>query len=100
MKNRVKLSKREIIESIHASVGVSSEKVHETIDLLYEAIGNALMEGKTVELRGFGTFEIQERQAHTARNPKTGQRVRVKTHCVVAFRPGRELKQQAWHVKN
>jgi nucleoid DNA-binding protein len=47
------------------------------------------MTGKTVELRGFGTFEVKKRKGRKrARNPKTGENVAVKDHGVATFRPG------------
>lgn len=60
----------------------------------------ALVEGKTVELRGFGTFEIRVRKGRErARNPKTGEIVKVEDHGVAVFRPGKELKDSVWNVR-
>ena len=54
---------------------------------------------QTVELRGFGTFEVKLRKGRKrARNPKTGAIVSVEDHGVASFRPGRELKKAAWTI--
>jgi integration host factor subunit beta len=52
-----------------------------------------------IELRGFGTFEVKVRKARPkARNPKTGEAISIHSHGVVAFRSGRELKQDVWTI--
>lgn len=92
-----KLTKAELIEALHASQGLARKEIHECIDDLIEELKSAMLAGKAVELRGFGTFEVRRRKgkAH-ARNPKTGEMVSVEDHGVAAFRPGRELKHEAW----
>ncbi len=52
---------------------------------------SALQEGSPVELRGFGSFRIRERQPRVGRNPKTGQSVQVPAKRIPTFRPGKEL---------
>ena len=94
-----KLTKAEIIEEIHSSVNVSKKNIHEILDLFFENVKGGLLSDKTIELRGFGTFEIKLRKGRTARNPKTGESVSVKNHGVATFRPGRELKQRAWDLR-
>ena len=94
-----KLTKAEIIEDIHASVKVSKKNIHEVLDLFFEEVKNGLLEDRVIELRGFGTFEIKLRKGRTARNPKTGESVSVENHGVATFRPGRELKQKAWDLR-
>ena len=94
-----KLTKAEIIEDIHASVKVSKKNIHKVLDLFFEEVKDGLLEDRVIELRGFGTFEIKLRKGRTARNPKTGESVSVENHGVATFRPGRELKQKAWDLR-
>ena len=57
-------------------------------------------EEKVIELRGFGTFEVRTRKGREkARNPKTGDLVAVDTHGVAVFRPGKELKDLVWNLR-
>ena len=66
-------------------------------NLFIEEIKAALVSGKGIELRGFGTFEVRIRKGRQkARNPKTGEIVSVGSHGIASFRPGRELKQDVW----
>jgi len=95
-----KLTKAEIIESIYEKLGINRKDIHTIVDEFFEQIKGGLKEDKVVELRGFGTFEIRTRKGRDrARNPKTGEIVPVRAHGVAVFRPGKELKQTAWPLK-
>jgi integration host factor subunit beta len=95
-----KITKAELIEALHESSSLNRKEIHSLIDSLFEEIKNAVLGGKTVELRGFGTFEVKLRKGRKrARNPKTGEIVSVEDHGVAAFRPGRELKKASWALK-
>ncbi len=95
-----KLTKAEIIESIYEKLGINRKDIHNIVDEFFEEIKSGLSNGKVVELRGFGTFEIRTRKGRErARNPKTGEIVPVSAHGVAVFRPGKELKQIAWPLK-
>ena len=96
-----KLTKAEIIESIYDRVRINRKDIHKIVDEVLWEIKNALTEDRTVELRGFGTFEVRTRKGRTkARNPKTGEIVSVENHGVAVFRPGRELKKSVWSLRD
>ena len=96
-----KLTKAEIVEIIAEKSSVSKKDIHFIIDAIFEEIRKALVEDKIVELRGFGTFEIRTRKGRKkARNPKTGQPIQVSDHGVAVFRPGKEMKESAWSLRN
>jgi nucleoid DNA-binding protein len=95
-----KLTKAEIIENIYEKVQVNRKDIHAIIDCFFDEVKSALSEDKIVELRGFGTFEVRTRKGRTkARNPRTGETVSVGDHGVAAFRPGRNLKQNVWTLR-
>jgi integration host factor subunit beta len=95
-----KTTKADLIEALHINGALNRKEVHSLIDALFDEIKDAMLAGKTVELRGFGTFEVKKRKGRKrARNPKTGETVAVEDHGVAAFRPGRELKKGAWSAK-
>ncbi len=94
-----KVTKAELIDALHATSSLGRRDIHSLIDQLFEEIKTAVLEQKTVELRGFGTFELRIRKGRKrARNPRTGDPVSVSDHGVALFRPGRELKLEAWKV--
>lgn len=95
-----KLTKAEIIDSIHEKSGINRSEIHEILDQLFVELKTGLEEDRVIELRGFGTFEIRTRKGRDrARNPKTGDVVAVTTHGVAVFRPGKELKDIAWKLR-
>jgi integration host factor subunit beta len=94
-----KLTKADIVDSLYERIGMSRKEIRTVMDLFIGEIKDALIKQRTVELRGFGTFEIRVRKGRQkARNPKTGEPVSVNSHGIAAFRPGRELKQDVWNI--
>ena len=94
-----KLTKADIVEHISPEVAVSKKNIQRILDLFLEQVKGGLLSDKIVELRGFGTFEVKTRKGRRARNPKTGEHVEVEDHGVAAFRPGRELKERVWDIR-
>ena len=88
-----KLTKIDLVESVYLNTKIEKQDVQKVIDNLLEQLKSSMSDGKTIELRGFGTFETRLRKGRLkARNPKTGEIVSVEPHYVAVFRPGRELK--------
>ena len=99
MANR-KLTKAEIVENLSEKSSVNKREIHILVDSIFEEIKKALTEDKIVELRGFGTFEIRTRRGRSkARNPKTGEILEVEDHGAAVFRPGKELKESTWTLR-
>jgi len=95
-----KLTKAEIVERISQTTDVSKKDIHAIVDSFFAEVKGALTSDRTAEFRGFGTFEVRTRKGRErARNPKTGETVRVQNHGVVVFRPGKELKDAAWPLR-
>jgi len=98
MSMKDKLTRAELIESLHDKVNklysdktIDKKNIHYLIGEFLEELKEALLSGRSVELRGFGTFEVKVRKGRErARNPKTGDIVRVEDHGVTVFRPGKE----------
>ncbi|MCL2043022.1 MAG: integration host factor subunit beta [Treponema sp.] len=94
-----KYTKADFIDALYEKTGMSRREIRTTIDLFIGEVKAALMQRNIIELRGFGTFEVKIRKARPkARNPRTGQTISIRSHGVVSFRPGRELKQDAWNI--
>ena len=95
-----KFTKADIVDSIYNKTGINRKDVQKAVDLFIEEVKAAIVSGNVIELRGFGTFEIKMRKGREkARNPKTGETLSVNPHGIVVFRPGRELKQDVWGLK-
>ncbi|MDR3325395.1 MAG: integration host factor subunit beta [Spirochaetaceae bacterium] len=96
-----KLTKADIIDSVYLKSGMNRLNVRAIYDLIFTEIKGALAGGRTVELRGVGTFEVRVRKGRkVARNPRTGEAVPAPPHRVVAFRPGQELKLSVWKIQD
>jgi len=94
-----KITKADIVDALYDKTGMNRKEISSVIDLIIGEIKNALMERCVIELRGFGTFEVKMRKARPrARNPRTGEIISIRSHGNVTFRPGRELKQDAWTI--
>ena len=68
--------------------------VERIVSTIFEEIAAALARGDRVELRGFGAFSIQERNARLGRNPRTGEAVQVARKSVPFFKTGKDLRDR------
>jgi DNA-binding protein HU-beta/integration host factor subunit beta len=57
-----------------------------------DAIAKSLVQGKNIEIRGFGRFKVKEKKARTARNPRTGEMVQIEAGLKPIFEASKELK--------
>jgi len=94
-----KVTKYDLVESVYLQTKCDKKVVQSIVESLFEQIKESLKQSATIELRGFGTFELRLRKGKTsARNPKTGEHVSVEPHYVAAFRSGQELKNALWSL--
>src|SRR5437868_11652681 len=69
-------------------------KTKEIVQQTFDAIVDTLLAEKRIELRNFGVFEVKQRKARKARNPRTGERVDVPPKSVVTFKPGKGMENR------
>lgn len=86
------MNKAQLIEALSARLGEEKKRTAATVDTLLDTIYRTVQKGEKVALTGFGVFEKRDRAARTARNPATGEKVKVKKTSVPAFRAGQEFK--------
>ncbi|OLZ66852.1 DNA-binding protein [Streptomyces sp. IMTB 2501] len=85
------MNKAQLVEAIADKVG-GRQQAAEAVDHVLDAIVRAVVAGERVSVTGFGSFEKVDRPARYARNPQTGERVRVKKTSVPRFRAGQGFK--------
>jgi len=85
------VNKAQLVEAIADKVG-GRQQAAEAVDHVLDAIVRAVVAGERVSVTGFGSFEKVDRPARYARNPQTGERVRVKKTSVPRFRAGQGFK--------
>lgn len=89
------MTKSELIEKLSDGHELLNKKDAETvINLIFGGIGSALSEGSRVEIRGFGSFSVREREAREARNPKSGELVKIPSRRTPFFKTGKELRER------
>jgi DNA-binding protein HU-beta len=86
------VNKAELIEALAARLG-DKKAATSALDAVLQEIQNAVTKGDRVAITGFGVFEKRVRAARTARNPRTGESVKVKKTSVPAFRPGAGFRE-------
>ena len=89
------LTKRDIVLDIYEKTNFAQKEVRETVQLTLDAIAEALSQGRNVELRNFGVFDIQIRKSRIGRNPnKPETDVVIPKRAVVKFKAGKDLKSK------
>jgi len=64
------------------------------VNCILKQMTDALTQGEWIEIRGFGSFDLQHRPARKARNPKTGEAVSLGAKSVLHFKPGKEMRDR------
>jgi DNA-binding protein HU-beta len=85
------VNKAQLVEAIQDQLG-GRQQAADAVDVVLDAIVRAVVAGDRVSVTGFGSFEKVDRPARYARNPQTGERVRVKKTSVPRFRAGQGFK--------
>lgn len=88
------MTKKEIVLAMVSELDLPLSKAKDAVQMMFDAIIDALADEGRIELRNFGVFEVKRRAARKARNPKTGDRVSVPEKLVVTFKPGKEMEQR------
>ena len=86
------MNKAELIDELTAKLGSDRRQATAAVENVVDTIVRAVHKGESVTITGFGVFEQRRRAARVARNPRTGETVKVKPTSVPAFRPGAQFK--------
>jgi DNA-binding protein HU-beta len=86
------MNKAELIDVLTKKLDTDRRTATEAVENVVDTIVRAVHKGDSVTITGFGVFEQRRRAARVARNPRTGETVKVKPTSVPAFRPGAQFK--------
>lgn len=86
------MNKAEIVEKVASDTGLTKVAASAAVESVLEAITKALKKGDSVSFVGFGTFKTTSRKARTARNPRTGDTIKIPKRRVARFTPGTTLR--------
>jgi DNA-binding protein HU-beta len=86
------VNKAELIDVLTEKLGTDRRHATAAVENFVDTVVRAVQKGESVTITGFGVFEQRRRAARVARNPRTGETVKVKPTSVPAFRPGAQFK--------
>jgi DNA-binding protein HU-beta len=86
------MNKAELIDELTKKLGTDRRTATDAVEHIVDTIVRAVNKGESVTITGFGVFEKRRRAARVARNPRTGETVKVRPTWVPAFRPGAQFK--------
>src|SRR6188472_3890336 len=87
------MTKAELVEEVSRVSDLTKKHSEVIVDTVFKSIITALQRGEKIELRGFGSFRLRQREPRKGRNPKTGDKVDVPPKKVPYFKPGKVLKE-------
>lgn len=86
------MNKAAIADAVHAILGGTKVQAEQTVDAVIDSIVSTLKKGEEVSIAGLGIFSVKTRAARDARNPRTGETIKVPAMKVPKFRPAKALK--------
>ncbi|EJV55931.1 HU family DNA-binding protein [Bacillus cereus] len=87
------MNKTELINQVAVKSSLSKKDATASVQVILDQITQTLQKGESVQLIGFGTFEVRERSARTGRNPQTGEEMHIPGGKAPGFKAGKTLKE-------
>jgi integration host factor subunit alpha len=86
------MTKADIVEKIHAKMGLSKKESAEIAEVLFSIMKKTLEAGENLKISGFGHFTVKQKADRVGRNPQTGEQLIIKSRQVVTFKPSNILR--------
>ena len=86
------MNKADLSTLVHEKIGGTKVQSEEVVQSIFDAITNTLKKGEEVSIAGFGIFSVTKKAERMARNPKTGEMVKVAAKNAPKFKAGKALK--------
>ena len=88
------MTRKELVAEMARKSGLAKKDAEKALDAFIEAVSGSLQKGESVQLIGFGTFEVRQRAARDGKNPRTGETIHMPAARVPAFKAGKGLKDR------
>ena len=88
------MNKIELIQALKDTNNLSKSEAETVVNLFFNEMAEALSQGDRVEIRGLCSFFVKKYGTYTGRNPKTGEKVKIKPKKLPFFKVGKELKDR------
>lgn len=86
------MTKADLVDAVFGKVGLSKIESQNIIEMIFDTIKQTLVEGESVKVSGFGTFNVKKKKARRGRNPKTGDDLEITPRKVITFKASNHLK--------
>ena len=86
------MNRSDLIQELAEVAKISKDEAQLVIETILSEISESLVEGRRVEIRGFGSFQVRAKNARRGRNPKTGTAIQIEQKLFPHFKPGKDLK--------
>ena len=83
--------KADLVERVYEKVGFTRQEAIEAVEIILNEIKIVLARGEDVKISGFAGFHLRAKKARTARNPRSGEPVRISARTVLTFKPSKQL---------
>ena len=91
-KNKSKtVVKADLVDRVYEKVGFTRQEAVEAVDILLNEIKAVLASGEDVRISGFAGFHLKDKKSRNARNPRTGEPIRIRSRRVLTFKPSQQL---------
>ena len=91
------MNKSDLVDAVASKADMSKAEAGRAVDAVLGSVGDALGNGDSVSLVGFGTFSVRHRAARMGRNPQTGASMHIAASKVPGFKAGKALKDKVKH---
>ena len=91
------MNKSDLVDAVASKADMSKAEAGRAVDAVLGSVGDALGNGDSVSLVGFGTFSVRHRTARMGRNPQTGATMQIAASKVPGFKAGKALKDKVKH---
>ena len=88
------VTRSDFADRLRERFGFTSADAYKMVDVVFDEISEALINGEEVKFAGLGSFKILEKNARMGRNPKTGQSALISARRVATFRPSNEFRER------
>ena len=83
--------KADIVDKVYEKVGFTRQEAVQAVEILFEVIKSELTHGNNIRISRFASFILRNKKARNARNPKTGETIRIQPRTVLIFKPSKQL---------
>ncbi len=88
------MNKLELISQLKTEANISRMEASKIVQIFFDDMTETLSRGDRVEIRGLCSFYVKNYKSYMGRNPKTGEKVKIKPKKLPFFKPGKELKER------